>query len=154
MRFSLYALVVAGFTCTVIAGESVVEYRNRPLTIDDAVQLSLKQNPSILAQIQQLKVQKGLVFQAQAELLPQLTAASNYSQNANELSAGNEFIEARSSCRARRPNSCIWPGREYIHGPCDDDALVKPDLAGYPDCLPTYLGRRCNDRVSPGGAHQ
>jgi outer membrane protein TolC len=86
MRLTLFALAVAGWTCSVIAGESVVGYGNRPLTIDDAVELALKQNPSILEQIQQLKAQKGLVFQAQAKLLPQLTAASNYSQNANELS--------------------------------------------------------------------
>ena len=49
-------------------------YRSHPLTIDEAVQLALKQNPSILQQIQQLKVEKGLVYQAQARLLPQLTA--------------------------------------------------------------------------------
>jgi outer membrane protein TolC len=86
MRFTLCALAVAGWTCSLIAGEAIVGYGNRPLTIDDAVQLALKQNPSILQQIQQLKVEKGLVFQAQSKLLPQLTAASNYSQNANELS--------------------------------------------------------------------
>jgi outer membrane protein TolC len=91
MRLTLCALAVAGLSCSLIAGEASVSgafvgYGSRPLTIDDAVQLALKQNPSILEQIQQLKVQKGLVFQAQSKLLPQLTAASNYSQNANELS--------------------------------------------------------------------
>jgi outer membrane protein len=90
MRLALCALAVAGWTCTLIAGESIVgyggrPYPSRPLIIDDAVQLALKQNPSILQQIQQLKVERGLVFQAQSRLLPQLTAASNYSQNANEL---------------------------------------------------------------------
>jgi len=90
MRLTLCALAVAGWACTLVAGEPIVGYGShpfpsRPLTIVDAVQLALKQNPSILEQIQQLKVQKGLVFQAQSKLLPQLTAASNYSQNANEL---------------------------------------------------------------------
>src|SRR5271165_6667544 len=89
MRLTLCALAVAGLTCTLNAGEPIAGLaagtRSHPLTIDEAVQLALKQNPSILLQIQQLKVQKGLVFQAQARLLPQLTAATNYSQQANEL---------------------------------------------------------------------
>ena len=73
MRLPLLALAVAGMSCTLIAGESIVGSRGHALTINDAVELALKQNPSILGQIQQLKVQRGLVFQAQARLLPQLT---------------------------------------------------------------------------------
>jgi len=87
MRLPLLALAFAGMSCTLIAGESIVGSRGRPLTINDAVELALKQNPSILGQIQQLKVQKGLVFQAQSKLLPQLTMASNYSQQSNALSS-------------------------------------------------------------------
>jgi outer membrane protein TolC len=87
MRPVLFALAVAGMSCTfhLTAGESTVGYRSHPLTIDEAVQLALKQNPSVLQQIQQLKAQKGLVYQAQARLLPQLTAASNYSQTDTAL---------------------------------------------------------------------
>jgi outer membrane protein TolC len=94
MRPPLFALAVAGMSCTLIAGESTagyrshpltIDYRSHPLTIDEAVQLALKQNPSVLQQIQQLKAQKGLVFQAQSRLLPQLKAASNYAQNDNAL---------------------------------------------------------------------
>src|ERR1700676_4302845 len=87
MRPALFALAVAGMSCAfhLTAGESTVGYRSHPLTIDEAVQLALKQNPSVLQQIQQLKAQKGLVYQAQAKLLPQLTAASNYSQTDTAL---------------------------------------------------------------------
>src|ERR1700731_3250432 len=91
MRLPFFALAFAGISCTLIAGESIVGYpttvcfRSHPLTIDEAVQLSLKQNPSILQQVQQLKIQKGLFYQAQAKLLPQLTANSNYSQNDTAL---------------------------------------------------------------------
>jgi outer membrane protein TolC len=85
MRFPLFALAVAGMACTLIAGESTVGFRSHPLTITEAVQLALRQNPSILQQIQQLKAQKGLVYQAQAKLLPQLTMASNYSQTDSGL---------------------------------------------------------------------
>ena len=86
MRLPLLALAFAGMSCTLIAGESIVGSSGHALTINDAVELALKQNPSILGQIQQLKVQRGLVFQAQAKLLPQLTMASNYSQQSNALS--------------------------------------------------------------------
>jgi outer membrane protein TolC len=92
MRLSLFALTIAGMSCTLFAGESTtrnptaISFRSHPLTIDEAVQLALKQNPSILQQIQQLKAQKGLVYQAQAKLLPQLTAASSYSQIDSALS--------------------------------------------------------------------
>jgi outer membrane protein TolC len=87
MRLPLLTLTFAGMSCSLIAGgESTAGFRTHPLTVDEAVQLALKQNPSILAQIQQLKVQKGLFFQAQSKLLPQLTMASNYSQNDNALS--------------------------------------------------------------------
>ena len=91
MRLPLFALAFAGMSCNLIAGESTVGcpstvgYRSHPFTIDEAVQLALKQNPSILQQIQQLKVQKGLFYQAQAKLLPQLTANSNYSQTDTAL---------------------------------------------------------------------
>ncbi len=92
MRPALFALAVAGISCTfhLTAGESTVGYSSRPLTIDAAVQLALKQNPSVLQQIQQLKAQKGLVYQAQARLLPQLTAASNYSQTDTALNPSNQ----------------------------------------------------------------
>ena len=86
MRFTLFALTFAGLSCNVIAGgESTFAFRNHPLTVDEAVQLALKQNPSILQQVQQLKVEKGLFYQAQARLLPQLTANSNYSQTDSAL---------------------------------------------------------------------
>ena len=104
MRLPLFALAVAGMSCTLFAGPStsehrtpsVFDYRTRPYTLDEAVQLALKQNPSILSQIQQLKVEKGLVYQAQSQLLPQLTAASSYSQNDSAL--------APSVSRAAVPN--------------------------------------------------
>jgi outer membrane protein TolC len=94
MRLPLFALAVAGLSCNLIAGESTVGestagYRSHPLTIDEAVQLALKQNPSILEQIQQLKALKGLFYQAQAKLLPQLTAASNYSQTDSALNVAS-----------------------------------------------------------------
>jgi outer membrane protein TolC len=97
MRLPLLALTIAAMSCTLFAGPSTPEhrapaafnYRTRPYTVDEAVQLALKQNPSILSQIQQLKAEKGLVFQAQSRLLPQLSVTSaTYSQQASELVVG------------------------------------------------------------------
>jgi outer membrane protein TolC len=113
MRLTLCALAVAGLTCTLNAGEPIAGLaagnRSHPLTLDEAVQLALKQNPSILLQIQQLRVQKGLVFQAQARLLPQLTAATNYSQQANEL--------AVTSSRSPFDFLAVRPGQNLVVGP-------------------------------------
>jgi outer membrane protein TolC len=87
MRLPLIALTVAGMCCNLIAGESTLEplSLSRPLTIEDVVRIALLQNASILQQIQQLKVQKGLVFQAQSQLLPQLTMSSTYTQHSSAL---------------------------------------------------------------------
>ncbi|MBV8968589.1 MAG: TolC family protein [Verrucomicrobia bacterium] len=62
-----------------------LDYRNHPLTLDEAVDLSLRQSPSILNQIQQLKRQKGIVYTAQARMFPQLTGTANYNQSAPSL---------------------------------------------------------------------
>ena len=80
MRFLWTALAIATTACTSLAGESIVAYRSHPLTLDEAVQLALKQNPSILAAVQQLKAEKGLLYQAQSNLLPHLAFSANYTQ--------------------------------------------------------------------------
>ncbi len=82
MRISLFALTtLAGFTASLLAGESNGTYRSHPLTLDEAVQLAIKENPNILRQVQELKRNKGLVYQAQARLLPQVTGSSSYTQD-------------------------------------------------------------------------
>jgi outer membrane protein TolC len=80
MRFIWAALTIASTACASLAGESAVAYRSHPLTLDEAVQLSLRQNPSILSAVQQLKAEKGLLYQAQANLLPHLAFTANYTQ--------------------------------------------------------------------------
>jgi outer membrane protein TolC len=81
MRISLFALTtLAGISTSLLAGESNINYRSHPLTIDEAVQLGIKQNPNILRQVQELKRNKGLVYEAQAKLLPQVTGSTSYTQ--------------------------------------------------------------------------
>ena len=68
MRLPLFALAIAGMSCTLFAGPSTPEhrgpavfnFRTRPYTLDEAVQLALKQNPSILSQIQQKRSREPL----------------------------------------------------------------------------------------------
>jgi outer membrane protein TolC len=124
MRLTLYALAVAGITCTLNAGEPIAGYRNHPLTIDEAVQLSLKQNPSILQQIQQLKVQKGLVYQAQAKLLPQLTAASNYSQIDSALVPGSDGLSKINILGVPSGNNLTV--NSFGSGPPNNNAISIP----------------------------
>ena len=81
MRSSLIALISIAFFVTVgRAGETTVSFGGHPLTITDAVQLALRQSPTLLNQVQELKRNKGLVFEAQASMVPQVTGSANYSQ--------------------------------------------------------------------------
>jgi len=81
MRIPLSALtILAGCTASLLAGESNGTYRSHPLTLDEAVQIAIKENPNILRQVQELKRNKGLVYQAQARLFPQVTGSVSYAQ--------------------------------------------------------------------------
>jgi outer membrane protein TolC len=81
MRISLFAsILLSGSTASLLGGESSVGYRSHALTIDEAVQIAIKQNPNVLRQVQELKRNKGLVYEAQARLLPQVTASTSYTQ--------------------------------------------------------------------------
>ena len=108
MRLPLLALTIAGMCCNLIAGESTLEplSLSRPLRIEDAVRIALLQNASILQQIQQLKVQRGLFFQAQSQLLPQVTMSSTYMQQSNSLSP------AVSSSRPNFDLLAVSPGQQ------------------------------------------
>lgn len=84
MRSSLIALIgVLLFAYAGRAGETTGVgggFGRHPLTIADAVELGLRQSPTVLNQVQELKRLSGLVFQAQANLLPQVTATGSYRQ--------------------------------------------------------------------------
>lgn len=91
------------------AGEAPgrITYRSHPLTIDEAVQLALRQNPSILQQVQELKRQRGLVLVAQSTLLPQLTMTGTYSKTDPALlhtSGGSSSLTSNLDLVALPPN--------------------------------------------------
>jgi outer membrane protein TolC len=81
MRSSLIALIgIVLFANAGTAGEAVGTGGRHPLTIVEAVELALRQSPTVLNQVQELKRTSGLVFSAQAALLPQLTSTGSYRQ--------------------------------------------------------------------------
>jgi len=84
MRSSLIALIgVLLFAYAGRAGETTGVgggFGRHPLTIAEAVELGLRQSPTVLNQVQELKRFSGLVFQAQANLFPQVTATGSYRQ--------------------------------------------------------------------------
>ena len=124
MRISLFALTaLAGFTTSLLAGESNVTYRSHPLTLDEAVQLALKQSPTILTKVQELKREKGLVYQAQAKLLPQVIGNANYTQNDPGL--------VRTSSGGQAPNLdllAVPAGQSVVIGPGGTSNLVSVPL--------------------------
>ncbi|MBV8214069.1 MAG: TolC family protein [Verrucomicrobia bacterium] len=84
MRSSLIALIgIVLFANAGIAGETTGGgggLGRHPLTITEAVELGLRQSPTVLNQVQELKRLSGLVFEAQAALIPQVTATGSYQQ--------------------------------------------------------------------------
>lgn len=84
MRSSLIALIgVVLFANAGRAGEPTGvggTIGRHPMTISEAVELGLRQSPTVLNQVQELKRLSGLVFEAQAALLPQITGTGSYQQ--------------------------------------------------------------------------
>jgi outer membrane protein TolC len=84
MRSSLIALIgIVSFANAGRAGETTgggSATGRHPMTISEAVELGLRQSPTVLNQVQELKRLSGLVFQAQAALIPQVTGSGGYNQ--------------------------------------------------------------------------
>jgi len=55
------------------------------LTINDAVRIALKQNPTLLNAIQQIRLTRGQLIQVVSRALPQLSISSGYSQQESTL---------------------------------------------------------------------
>jgi outer membrane protein TolC len=55
------------------------------MTLNDAVQIALKQNPDILNAIQQIRLTRGQLIQVAAQAVPQLVINSSYNQQQEDL---------------------------------------------------------------------
>jgi len=68
------------------------------MTLNDAVQIALKQNPDVLNAIQQIRLTRGQLIQVAAQALPQLVINSSYNKQQEDLvtngrTAGESTIE-------------------------------------------------------------
>ncbi len=55
------------------------------MTLEEAVRIALKQNPDILAQAQQIRLTQGQVVTVRAQVIPQLSLSTGYTQQGMEL---------------------------------------------------------------------
>jgi TolC family type I secretion outer membrane protein len=55
------------------------------LSLNDAVQIALRQNPDILNAIQQIRLTRGQLIEVVAQAVPQIGISSGYNQNAESL---------------------------------------------------------------------
>jgi len=58
------------------------------LTLDQAVQIALRQNPNILKAIQQIELTRGQIIEVRAQALPHLALTGSYFQQAPSLTQG------------------------------------------------------------------
>ncbi len=66
--------------CLVFAGQEPTVSATKELTLDEAVQIALKQNPDILKALQEIERTRGLVIEVRGQALPRLLSTGNYNQ--------------------------------------------------------------------------
>lgn len=79
-------MILAGFEKSLNA--LIAKQRNAnvaDLSLNDAVQIALKQNPTILNAIQQIRLTRGQLIQVVAQVVPQLAISSAYNNEADSL---------------------------------------------------------------------
>ena len=75
------AILVAGTLAMAGEEQSATAIRTtRDITLDEAVQIAIRQNPGILTAEQEIKRTRGVVLEVQAQALPHLTVANSFSQ--------------------------------------------------------------------------
>jgi outer membrane protein TolC len=85
------AMLAAAGGLVMMAGETVRTETTRTeaaLTLDEAVQIALRQNPDILRAIQEIERTRGVVIEVRAQALPQVGLRANYSQQDRRLLGG------------------------------------------------------------------
>ncbi len=75
---ALFSFAVAGNLSAQDANTNSPEWSSQPLSLVNALNLALQQNPSILEARNDLEASHGIVIQTRAVALPQLTAGGDY----------------------------------------------------------------------------
>lgn len=74
------------------------------LTINDAVQIALRENPTILNAIQQIRLTRGQLIQVVSQAVPQITISSGYTQTAAQLNPNAATEQELSQLEIPNPN--------------------------------------------------
>ena len=102
LRSATLALLLALPALPTTAGERSGPMRtiNGNLTLDEAVQVALKQNPGILKAIQQIEVTRGQIIEVRAQALPHVSLNGSYNQQDKSLMEGGGGSQNGSSSGA------------------------------------------------------
>jgi TolC family type I secretion outer membrane protein len=74
------------------------------MTLNDAVQIALKENPDILNAIQQIRVTRGQLIQVASQAIPKLVINSQYQQQQESLAAGTRSGQEPTVIEVPNPN--------------------------------------------------
>jgi len=82
MNRTLYGLVIAGLLVAATQSTGTDRDVTTPatLTLQNCIDLALKQNPSILKAQEEIRRTHGVIIEARSEAIPQVTASGNYSR--------------------------------------------------------------------------
>ena len=97
------------------------------MTLNDAVQIALKQNPDILNAIQQIRITRGQLIQVASQAVPKLVINSQYQQQQEALAAGTRGSQEPTVIEVPNPNG----GRPTIITLGDGGAPSKTNLGTY-----------------------
>ena len=97
---AILTIAVAFLLCAVRAIDSsrITHIYNGDMTLDQAVQIALRQNPDVLKALQQIKFTNGQVIEIRAQALPNIVLTGNYSQqDPNLIQKGSTAVGSSSS---------------------------------------------------------
>ena len=131
------------------------------MTLNDAVQIALKQNPDILNAIQQIRLTRGQLIQVAAQAVPQLVINSSYNKQQEDLatngrSSGGSAIELIDGS-GRSVNSVAIPnpngGRPTVIslGSSEQQRHPEPNLEHSISSHPAHFRRRRDHFRHQGG---
>jgi outer membrane protein TolC len=78
-------LFIASRVAALAGSENKAPRSSRDLTLDQAVELAMRQNPQILKQKQEIERTRGVIIEVRAQALPRIAVASSYTQQDRNL---------------------------------------------------------------------
>ena len=126
------AVVIAAaiFLLDVRASDSsrITHIYNGDMTLDQAVQVALKQNPEILKALQQIELARGQVIEVRALALPHIILTGNYSQEDPRLIKSGGSTTSTST--GSNTSATSTPGTRVLRGTTPSRELQAPQTLG------------------------